>query len=105
MALSNDDIKQMEARVEELSGVLKKKQAEAEAAGVRRDAAREAASAAFDEWIELGKEADKIFDERMDLQHLLSKARMESYARDIEASRRLGLAPRPVYGGSDSDWS
>ena len=105
MAISNDDIKQMEARIEELSVALKLKQAEGEAAGVRRDAAREAASAAFDEWFKLTEEANKIFDERMDLQELLSKTRMDAYARDIEVSRRLGLDPRPVYGGSGSDWS
>jgi len=105
MALSDEDIKLLEARVAELERELDKKREKETAAKVRSDAAQQVASEAFETWLALSKEASEIFDALFQAQNLLFDERTKKIIGRINVKnpdvRRLACA-QP---GGDDDWS
>jgi hypothetical protein len=105
MALSDEDIKLLEARVAELERELDKKREEETAAKVRSEAAQQVASETFEAWLALGNEAGAIFDALFQVQNLLFDERTKKIIDRINVKnpdvRRLACA-QP---GGDDDWS
>jgi hypothetical protein len=104
MALSDEDIKLLEARVAELERELDKKREEETAAKVRSEAAQQVASETFEAWLALGNEAGAIFDALFQVQNLLFD---EQTKKIIDRSRQGAVSQQALSSRSDNDndWS
>lgn len=110
MSLSDDDIKKLSDRLNDLTSALNEKRRLEKLAQERSETAQGLASAAFDEWLAACAVSAKAFDEMMDAHHLLSKAKSaQILKKSLESIEEVSACTETDTHGrrkpEDHEWS